>query len=269
VAATPDSREPASTPLAPGEKPPLRDISGAPEHLKKAAMIVTVGAILPFMNHGGVGMVLAGKALVLLGAFLWFKQVEHNWGPKLSGALGNLAELRFGKKPTPEDAEKAAKRAARKQEPAMAMDHPFPTGLHVAALLLILGGCIALPLLGAGFDKGKAIAEIGMLAWAAGTIVHIHSYERWGKFNPIFPLMFAGMAFAGIIAAIGGVTGEIAGLAKLAAIVGGAAVGLGGGMAAFTIVEAMLQAKKEGDTKQQAQLEERRKAREARRKKGA
>jgi hypothetical protein len=44
-------------------------------------------------------------------------------------------------------------------------------------------------------------------------------------------------------------------------IVGGAVVGAGGGFAGWTIVEAMMQAKKEGDAKKADALEARRAAR--------
>ena len=253
--------------LAPGERPPLRNIEGAPTHLKKAAVIVTVGALLPFMNHGGGLMTTVGKVVVLAGLFLWYKQVEHNWGPKLTGFLGKMAELRLaGKKK--EDDKKPARRSMLQKDAVSALEHPFPTGLHIGALVLIVVGCLVLPFLEpVGVNKGKAVAEVGMLAWAAATVVHIHAYERWGKFNPIFPLLFAGMAFAGIVSLIGGFSGVAEGFGKIGMIVGGALVGAGGGLAAFTIVEAMMQAKKEGDVKKQAQLEERRRARAARKSK--
>ncbi|MFT5288946.1 MAG: hypothetical protein ACI82F_001005 [Planctomycetota bacterium] len=255
----------AAAPLAPGERPPLRSIEGAPQHLKKAAMFVTAGAIVPFMNHGGSWPIWLGKVCVLLGAFMWFKQVEHNWGPKLTGFFGNLAEMRKKSKKE-EDSDKPARRSIMNQDAVASLEHPFPTGLHIVSLVLIICGALVLPFIEpVPVQGGKAIAELGVLAWAAVTIVHIHAYERWGKFNPIFPLLFAGMAFAGVMSVIGGIGGAADGIMRIAMTLGGALVAIGGGLAAFTIVEAMMEAKKEGDVKKEAQLEERRKARATRR----
>jgi hypothetical protein len=100
-----------------------------------------------------------------------------------------------------------------------------------------------------------------MLGWAAFTWVHIASYERWGGFNPLFPLMFLGMLFAGLMGVIAGLTGDMGGLAKLMSILGGAGVAAGGGLAAYTIAEALMQAKKDGDRKKAEALEARKAAR--------
>ena len=119
----------------------------------------------------------------------------------------------------------------------------------------------------ASSKNGPAMAELGMLAWAAYTFVHIHSYERWGSFNPLFPLMFLGMLIGGISRTIFAFREGFSEMSGTFGVLGGAVVAVGGGLAAYTIVEAMMAAKKEGDIKKQAQIEARKKAREARKKK--
>lgn len=203
---------------------------------------------------------IAAKLLVLIGAWLWFVQVMHNWGPPRKDALGKLAELAFTKKKKEDDEKK--KRRTR-DATATALEHPFPTALHLLSLVVTLAACIGLPLLDKAPDAnaGILIAELGMLAWAAFTRVHIDSYERWGKFNPIFPLMFLGMVFGGAARVIFGFSGEEL---DLFSVLGGAIVAAGGTLAAYTIVEALMQAKKEGDLKKQEALEARRAARKTR-----
>ena len=100
-----------------------------------------------------------------------------------------------------------------------------------------------------------------MLGWAAFTWVHIAGYERWGHFNPLFPLMFLGMLFAGAAAVIGALASEATGAAKLMGVLGGATVACGGGLAAYTIAEAMMQAKRDGDRKKAEALEARKASR--------
>jgi len=249
---------------APGEKPPLRELDKAPAHLRKASLFVVVGALVPFMGHGGGWMSFAaGKVVVLLGVWFWLKQVDHNWGPALSGALGKLASMNLAPKKKEEDPKKKARRA--KADTPAGLKHPFPTMLHVLSLLLVLVGCLLLPQLDPTEEMRKpiAMAELGMLAWAAFTWVHIHAYERWGNFNPLFPLMFLGIVFAGATRVIFGIGGldEPAGIL---AVLGGGLVAIGGGLAAYTIVEALMEAKKQGDVKRQAAMEARRAARRSR-----
>jgi hypothetical protein len=121
------------------------------------------------------------------------------------------------------------------------------------------------------------IAELLMFTCAAATWVHIARYERWGGFNPLFPLMFLGIFFAGAaqlaqvaqaILMLGAFTAgdAISGMWKLASGLGGGILFAGGGLAAFTIVEAMMEAKKEGDRKK-AEATEARRASRANRKK--
>ncbi len=266
-----EATEAAAGAVPDGEKPPLRVLDKAPFYLRKAAVIVVAGSILPWMGDGISWMTsVVAKVVILAGLYLWYQQVQHNWGPKLTGILGKLASLNLKPAPKPKKEDKLAARRKRpegKVQAPAALEHPFPTGLHVIALLLAIFGVLVLPTMAGleGMAVGKAIAELGMLAWAAGTFVHIHSYERWGRFSPIFPLMFLAMVFAGLMSLIQGfgMFGEN-GMIALAMILGGGAVTGGGGLAAYTIVEALMAAKKEGDEKKKAASEARKAQRAAR-----
>ncbi|MEW6071318.1 MAG: hypothetical protein AB1726_01815 [Planctomycetota bacterium] len=263
-----------------GEKPPLRVLDPALAHLRRAAVIVVGGSLLPWMGWpaqgGGWLTAIVGKLAILAGLWLWYQQVQHNWGPKLPGLLGRLAAivLKPPAKPKDEEEEKRGRRRSRPATPAAptALEHPFPTALHVLSLVLILAGAVGIPQIDglSGQGKGIAVAELGMLAWAAGTYVHIHAYERWGRFSPIFPLMFLAMVFGGLLSVVKafGTFGERP-LLALAELAGGAAVAGGGGLAAYTIAEALMQAKKEGDLKKRVALEARKCQRQARQGGGA
>ncbi len=257
---------------APGTRPPLRVLDRAPRHLQVAALIVLAGSLLPWLpaqldsGEAGPGsapslLTLCAKALAIAAAWLWYRQVVHDFGPKLGGVLGQLAELRLVQRKKGD--EEGEKRRARPQGGAPAtLEHPFPTGLHALSLVLaVVALVVAARDPRPGLLVSNGIAEVAMLGWAAFTWVHIASYERWGGFNPIFPLMFLGMLFAGTASLIRALTGEAGGTSGLFTLVGGGAVALGGGLAAYTIVEAMVQAKKEGDRKKALALEARKAAR--------
>lgn len=255
----------ATAPTADGEPPPLRVLDKAPAHLRKAALLVIVGGLLPFMGHHGGWMTFAAaKVLVLIGVWFWFKQIQHNYGPGLGGVLGKLGNLALVPKKKEEE---KPKRRRKPSDAPTAIQHPFPTALHVLSLVVVIVGCVALPVSDPteGLVLMSALAELGMLAWAAYTWVHIYSYERWGAFNPIFPLMFLGIVFAGVTRVLFGFGAGLDNVTGLAAVLGGGVVAIGGGLAAWTIVEALMQAKKEGDLKKQAAAEARRAARKSRR----
>jgi hypothetical protein len=266
VAAAAPASGPAA-PLADGERPPLRVLDKAPTHLRLAALIVVGASLLPWMP-GEVSepvpnawiMTLLAKGLVLAGAWIWLQQVLHNFGPARPGVIGQLGNLSLiPKKKVDDDAK--GRRSSRQAQAAKHLEHPFPTGLHLISLLLAIGGLVlAAGDPRAGLIGSNGIAEVAMLGWAAFTWVHIASYERWGSFNPLFPLMFLGMLFAGaagLLSALG-----VEGAGKLLGMLGGAGVAAGGGLAGYTIAEAMMQAKKEGDRKKAEALEARRAARQ-------
>jgi hypothetical protein len=245
-----------------GARPPLRKLDRVPAHLRTAALLVLAGAALPFLGPGpGWASATAAKACALAAAGLWYAQVLHDFGPPLTGVLGALASTVV---PLPAKLRKKAPRG-RGAAPA-ALEHPFPTALHLLAFgLIAFGVWLAVqddrrgPIQAAIGSKG--LSEAAMFGWAAFTFVHIAAYERWRRFNPLFPLLFLGMLFAGLASLVTALDTE--GPSKLAGLAGGAAVAIGGGLAAYTIVEAMLQAKKEGDRKKADALEARKAARKA------
>ena len=264
----------AGSPLAPGEKPPLREMNGAPLHLRNAAIVVLGGCMLPWLSLSPSGPVswAGGKLLVLVGIWMLWQSVELRAGGKVAGFVRNLGSKAIGKKPEAVDPKVAARRAKNRKGPAK-LEVPFPTPLHLLGIAIVLLG-VFMPLLdptGALFpaegdsarpSNASSIAELGMLAWAAGTWVHLYAYERWGAFNPIIPLMFIGMLLSGGLT-VAGFLGGAAGTTPVS-LIGGLIVAIGGGMAAYTIVEAMIEAKKEGDAKKSAENDRRKAARATR-----
>ncbi|MDF1800359.1 MAG: hypothetical protein P1V81_14370 [Planctomycetota bacterium] len=274
----PAAEEPATEPVAFApeqaaasvsmEDAPLRELKGtAPEHLRTAALIVLVGCLLPWLSLEITGpMTWAGaKLLILAGIWLLWQSVELRAGGKVPGIVTTLGGIVLGKKPEEVDPAVAARRAKNRKGPAK-LEVPFPTGLHVLGFLLAIVGII-FPMIDPGASKGswKAMAELGMLAWAGGTWVHIYAYERWGSFNPLFPLMFIGMLFSGGLNAVGFFTGAAG--THLVGLIGGLTVAAGGGLAAYTIIEAMMEAKKEGEAKKAIENDRRKAARDARKSK--
>lgn len=261
-----EAAEAAKPQLAPGEQPPLREMLGAPKHLQTAAVIALIGGLLPWqsMHVSGPMTWALGKVLILAGVWMLWQSVDLRNGAKVSGFIASLGAIVLGKKPDT-DPKVAARKAARSKGPTK-LEVPFPSALHLIGLLIVVVGCM-MPLFDGqhtpGFEpKLKTFAELGMLAWAAGTWVHIYAYERWGQFNPIFPLIFIGMLVAGFATAIQAVTGGNG--IEPVGLLGGLTVGIGGGMAAYTIVEAMMDAKREGDAKKVVENERRKAARDAR-----
>ena len=249
---------------------------GAETHLRTAAMVVFAGCLLPWLSLELSGPVTwgLGKVLILAGVWLLWQSVELRAGGKVSDFVTKLGTKSIGKAPEAVDPKVAARRAKNRKGPAK-LEIPFPTPLHLLGFgLTILG--VLMPLLdptgilmpekGSGeLSNVSSLAELGMLAWAAGTWVHLYAYERWGQFNPIFPLMFIGMLFSGgltVVGYFGGAEGT-----TILSLLGGAVVAIGGGIAAYTIVEAMVEAKKEGDAKKAVENERRKSARSTRKSK--
>lgn len=205
----------------------LRELEQAPLHLRKAALVVAVFSLIPWNGQGAtIGLSLAAKAVVLAAVYVWWASValaagEEKKVPGFLAALGKNPKVLWG----------------------------------LAAVIAIVG-------LGPWIDGGNAFrgaAEKGMMGWAAATWVHIYSYERGGKFNPLFPLMFFAPAIGGVLAAIGRFRAS-----DWLALVGAAGVAIGGFLAVYTIVEAMKQAKAHGDAKRKEALAARRRGRQGR-----
>lgn len=224
-------REPRGGELPEGEK---RKLEKAPLHLRKAALIAAGFSLLPWIGAvvTSVPLLLAAKAVVLAGIYVYYAEVcvRRGEAKKVPGFFGPLQAIRNGQV------------------------------LHAIALVIAVVGCSSLV---DGADW-RGWAEKGMLAWAAATWVHIYDYERGGRFNPLFPLMFLAHLTAGLFGFFGAVSAGDKDIPTLVAMAGSLGVAVGGGFAVYTIVEAMKQAKIEGEAKRQAALEARRAARRQR-----
>ncbi len=220
-----------------GEK---RELDHAPLMLRKAAIVLAVASFIPFgtPDFSMWPMNLVGKAIIALGAWIFYQAHVAKAGQKAPGFAAGLAK-----------------------------NNALP-GLIVFGVLCLVGLYdwvgIGLTTQVSGYFPGLSMmAEKVLLILAGFTFVHIYDYEHGGKFNPIFPLMFVGALFAGIGAVIidmknGAMPGVI--LPVAAAV----AVAFAGLIAIRTMVEAMKEAKAQGELKRQAQQEARKAAREAR-----
>ncbi len=225
----------------------VRTPERAPQLLKRAAVILIVAGLFPWVGHGGGWMTLAAaKVVVLLGAWLFFQSIRTRTGEPLPGALAALGGMRWGPKP------------GERAKGFQALVGHLPTALHLVAALFVLAG-VFLPL----FDPaepgfGTAFTEVALLAWGAITFVHISSYERGGGFSPIYPFVFLAPGLGGAVRFLQILADKP--IDPLAAL-GCALAVTSGVIAVYTIGVALAQAKKEGDAKKAAALEARRAAR--------
>jgi hypothetical protein len=211
----------------------------APQLLKKAAYILTAGSLLPWLpvslpeNAGFVNVGL--KLALLLGCWLVLQGVLAHFGA--------ATKVGFGTKSLVPD----------KKGLVGAIN-----GLHVLGTLVILAGLVAQwNVLSADL---KVLGESITLLLGGMTFAHITGYEKGGKFNPLFPLMFLGCALGGLASLVGGINNG-----KWLAVLGSAVITTAGVLAVYTIAVAMMQAKKDGDIKRAAALEARKQARVAKR----
>lgn len=231
----PPGREPQRPTRQPGEK---RKLEASPLLLRKAAFVVGFGALFPFYSalDQTVGIeaapVFGSKAIILVAAVLFHQGYMATHGGKAHDLVVKLA-------------------AANKLLPSL-----------LAGLIMIAGCAFA----ASGTSVFPPIAEAFTLILAAATFSHIWGYEHGGKFNPLYPFMFAGPAIAGFLNVIGA-----AGAFKVENHPGNPAVGLlgslivaaGGILAMYTMVVAVKQAKIEGDIKKEQMREYRKAQREA------
>ena len=222
----------------PGEKP-KRDMEQAPTILRKAALGLLIGCLLPW---GGITEAWAGnvgeKLIVLLGLYLWHQAHLLRDGAKVPGFVAALGKSSF-----------------------------IPL-IALAGILTLVG---FLPILSwaVTFEDVLAnsgpFAEKGFLILAGLTWTHIYDYEHGGKFNPMFPIMFAAPAIAGVMALLKVFSAESIGLGQILGGLGAILVGFAGSMAAYTMYVAIKEAKLHGEAKKAEQAEARKAARAARR----
>jgi hypothetical protein len=250
VQTVPGSLAPGAGPSADGGVPAggaVRTPERAPQLLKRAAVILMVAGLFPWVGHGGgwVTLVVA-KLVALAGAWLFFQSIRTRTGEPLPGALAALGKMRWGPAP------------GQRAKGMQAFVAHLPTALHLLAALMVLAG-VLLPLLDPTEPSfGQAFTEVGLLAWGAVTFVHIASYERGGGFSPIYPFLFLAPGVGGLVRFLQILADKP--IDPLAAL-GCALAVVSGAIAVYTIGVALTQAKKEGDAKKAAALEARRAAR--------
>ncbi|HTF88075.1 MAG TPA: hypothetical protein VK843_06665 [Planctomycetota bacterium] len=213
----------------------------APQLLKKASRILVVGSMLPWtgLALGGNGMAVnAGlKVLLLAGCAVMLKGVHAHY-------LGAAAKG-FGTAPI----------VAGKKGMIGALN-----GLHLVATAVIVASLILELVL---LDNKVVVGESLSLLLGGLTFVHIDSYEKGGKFSPLFPLMFLGCALGGLAALVARIQNISSDFTTWLAALGCALVTAAGVLAVYTIAVAMMQAKKDGDLKKAAAVEARKQARGA------
>ncbi|QDU85176.1 hypothetical protein Pla163_23040 [Planctomycetes bacterium Pla163] len=298
-AAAPQSAAPAAVPDASGlpEMPaeatlvkegtipaprPDRELEDAPRLLRIAAFVLLIGALFPFMAampfmQGEAWLSFGVAKLVgLLGCLMLGFAVYTRIGQPVPYGLGALGNIRFAPRLMP----------GQKPKGALAgMLQSVPTALHLVGLVLLVVAVLMpffdpdiarlvgpydenSPLYNPAFqglkppaDAVSAAAEIAALLLAGCTLAHLFAYKKGGQFSPLYPFLFLGPAFMGALSIyslfpLNGASGAIS-------LLGAAIVSVAAAMGVYTIVVAMIQAKKEGDAKREAALEARKAARKS------
>ncbi|MDP6988102.1 MAG: hypothetical protein QF903_01320 [Planctomycetota bacterium] len=229
-------RERGDAPPAPEGQVQKRDLDQAPLVLRKAALILLAGSILPWGNPiASWGGTIAEKLLCFAAVWLFYQSHVLKVGGPAHGLVKSL-----GRK------------------------GPAPV-MILAAVIAVIGLIPLATLGGEALTLFKTFTEKAFLLLAGYTFVHIFDYEHGGKFNPMFPLLFCFAAVGGFMSIFTVVPamGE-AGPLAFVALIGTIAVTAAGCMAAYTMIVAMREAKAHGEAKRAAALEARKAAREAR-----
>lgn len=236
--------------------PDRRVLEKAPALLRHAAIILAVGSLLPWLGHGGSWLSFGlAKAVAGLAALCFYAAVLSRTKDPVPAGLGALAKPRWGRP-----------YAWKPKGLAETLAHAIPTPLHLLALLLTVLA-VLLPFFDPGVQAsldagsttasaGRAAAEIGLLLVGLLTLVHVYAYERGGDFNPLYAFMFLAPLMLGVPAIMNPPT-----VPPAIGLIGGLVAVGAGAYAVYTIVVAMLEAKKQGDAKKAAALEARRAAR--------
>lgn len=227
-----------------------RELDQAPLVLRKASVVMGAAAIIPFAT-GPMELwptIFLGKALILLGGWIFYQSHVHNHGGQVPGFIASLS--------------KGGAKTVYAVFGVLAL-----VGLWNFGDVVSVGNEY-------GFDgTAKTLTTLGIIAeklillLCLFTYTHIYDYEHGGKFNPIFPLMYLGGAIGGL----GAIVKDIApppGTSldpNYIAALGAVGVCVGGCMAMWTMWLAMKEAKEQGEKKKAAQVEARKAAREARR----
>ena len=205
-----------------------REIERAPIMLQKAALILAVSALLPWLiaAEGWNLPRIVAKVVILIGGWIAYCGIEHAHGHKTPlEALGKLHKL----------------------------------ALPVLSIVVMLVGLAPLIDSGAKAIVEKAALAVGLLAWA-----QVHGYAKGGKFNPTWALIIPLLGLAGLIMVVTvPFMATVSGLNKVFAILGSAGVAGAGGLSGYTLVISMKEAKAHGEAKKLAALEDRKRQRDA------
>ena len=232
---------------------PQRELEAAPLLLRKASLILIVGAILPWMTSISTEGNMPWQAwaiatgLTLLGGFIMLEGAKAKAGHKAFGLAKSiagahaLAPMIFGV---------VCFVAALGVAWAMGGTHyvngdfsPFGEALPEDAEIKEV-------------FRLRSLLEIGTLFLAVATFAHIQAYELYQtKFNPIFPLMFLGPAVAGALHVFTALNSDST--LKIVGILGSLIVAAGGITAMYTMYVSLKEAKVEGDQKKAAMREQR------------
>jgi len=215
-----------------------RELERAPLVLRKAALILTVSALLPWLVPGGWDpMRVAAKALVLLAGWLLYLGVLHSHGEKqkVPGFFQKIGDA-------------------------------HPLALDILALVIALVGIAPLIDGGSGDNTFGTIVEKAALAIGIGAWCQVLAYEKGGKFNPVMGLIIPLLGIASVGRVVTVFTDQES--FDLFALLGSAGVTLAAVIAGYTMVLAMKEAKAHGEAKKRAALEHRKAARKAKRDQG-
>lgn len=212
-----------------------RELERAPLVLRKAALILTISALLPWLVPGGWDpMRLAAKALILLAGWLLYLGVLHSHGEKnkVPGVLRSIGDA-------------------------------HPLALDILALVIALVGVAPLLDSGSGDNTFGTIVEKAALAIGIGAWCQVLAYEKGGKFNPVMGLIIPLLGIASVGRVVTVFTDPAA--FDIFALLGSAGVTVAAVIAGYTMVLAMKEAKAHGEAKKRAALEHRKAARKAKR----
>lgn len=204
-----------------------KELEQAPLMLRKAALVLIVAAMFPWLAPGGwVLNAILGKLVVLAGGYVMWMQVLHSHDEQVPGPFASIG------------------------------------GMHAKALtilasvLMVLG--IVLPLILG--ERGETLVETLAIAVGLITFCQVGAYEKGGKFNPMFGLIIPLLG----VGALGRLATMFANF-DIFVLLGAGGVTVASGLAGYTMVIAMKEAKAHGEAKKKAQMEARKAARRAKR----
>lgn len=241
-----------------------RESEQTPVMLRKASQLLMIGAIFPFytgVQYASAAAHAAGETTKTMG-FDWTTLILAKVLVLFGGWVAYECAMARG--------------AGKKKSPldALAKSHEMAGSL---VAMLFFAGAFAVVFMAdevmvmrldnkvVGVFKMGMAAEVGVLALGIFTLAHIVGYINGGKFNPIFPLMFLGPAFAGLlnlVASFNIFSKPHVGLGALG-LIGSVIVGGAGCFAMYVMGSSIKEAKEHGKRRQDEMRAARKAEREA------